>query len=51
VARQQAGLEVGKEANGGFFVEEGVVDFVLFAFLPGGENFSAAVVHEQGAGE
>ena len=47
VARKEQGLRVEEEAEGKFFCEEGVLDFVLFAFLPGGEDFLAAVVGEE----
>ncbi len=47
MAGEEAGLELGQEADGGFFVEKRVGDFVLFAFLPGGEDFFAGIVFEQ----
>src|SRR6478609_5956545 len=47
VAGEQAGLELGKETDGGFLVEEGMVDLVLFALLPGSEDFFAGVVLEK----
>ena len=46
VAGQQASLEMREEADGGFFVEKRMVDFVLLALLPGGENFFAGIVLE-----
>jgi hypothetical protein len=44
---QEQGLGVEEQADGDIFAEEGVVDFLLFAFLPGCEHFLAAVVGEQ----
>ena len=50
VAGEEACLEVGQHADGGFFVEERMVDFVLFAFLPGGEDgFAGIFLEEDGA--
>jgi hypothetical protein len=47
MAGQQAGLEMRQETDGGFLVEEGMVDFVLLALLPGGEDFLAGIVLEE----
>ncbi len=47
VAGEEPGLEVGEEADGGFFVEEGVADFLLFAFLPMGEDGFSGVFFEE----
>jgi len=47
VAREQQGLRVQEQADGEFFPEKGVLDFFLFSFLPGGEDFLASVVGEE----
>ena len=47
VTGEEAGLKLAEEADRGFFVEEGVGDFVLLAFLPGGEDFFAGRVFEE----
>lgn len=46
VAGEQTGLDMGKEAEGHFFFQEGVGDFGLFAFLPVGEDGFAGVFAE-----
>ena len=43
---EEAGLNVGKEAEGDFFVEEGMGQFVLFFLLPGLENDLSGIVSE-----
>ncbi len=51
VAGEQECLGVEEKADGDFIVEEGVFDFLLFAFLPVGEDlFPAFVVEQDGAG-
>ncbi|MEK6231952.1 MAG: hypothetical protein N2A42_08870 [Luteolibacter sp.] len=42
-AGEEAGLDVGEETEGDFLVDEWVLEGVLFTFLPGGEDFFAAV--------
>jgi len=44
---EQEGLRVKEQADWNFFAEKGVVDFLLFAFLPPREDFLATIVGEQ----
>ena len=51
VAGKQAGLDMGEESNGHFFVEERVGDLIALSFLPGSENgFSRIVLEKNSSG-
>ena len=51
MAGKEQGLAVGNQAQVDFFIEEGMAEFLAFAFLPGDEDgFSCVGIHLDGTG-
>ena len=45
---EEAGLYLGEETNRDFFIEEGMVNGILFSILPSGKNNFSGVIFKEG---